>query len=89
MVYIPGNGWYIILGLSLTPSKEKSLKSNFAIDERSGKRLYQERKKEYWFMSSNMVKPGKYNHDIHLFYNITKYTITFNLVINFLVGRFM
>ena len=34
-------------------------------------------------MNSNMVKPGKYDHNIHLFYNITIYTTIFNLVINF------
>ena len=24
-------------------------------------------------MNSNMIKPGKYDHNIHLFYNITTY----------------
>ena len=38
-------------------------------------------------MNSNMVKPGKYDHNIHLFYNIATYTTIFNLVINFLLGR--
>ena len=37
-------------------------------------------------MNSNMAKPGKYDHNIHLFYNIT--TI-FNLVMNLLVGWWM
>ena len=37
-------------------------------------------------MNSNMVKPAKYDQNIHLFYNITTYTTVFNLVINFLVG---
>ena len=39
-------------------------------------------------MNSNMVKPGKYDDNVHLFYNIATTTI-FNLVINFLVGWYM
>ena len=31
----------------------------------------------------------KYDYNIHLFYNITAYTIIFNLVNNVLVGRCM
>ena len=46
-----------------------------------------ERKKR--FMNSIIVKPGKYDHTIHLFYNITIYTTIFNLVIDILVGRCM
>ena len=37
-----------------------------------------ERKKWYWFMNSSMVKPGKYDHKVHLFYQCQ--TLSFNKV---------
>ena len=45
-----------------------------------------EKKERYLFMNSNMDKAGKYDQSIYLFYNITTYTIIFNLVFNFSVG---
>ena len=82
MVYTPGYGWYVILGLSLIPKQRSLWSPILQLVWEVGKGCSDSRK-WYCFVNSNMVKPGKYDHNIHVFYNITTYTIIFDLVINF------
>ena len=76
MMYIPGCGWYVILGLSLMAKQREVFKVPFCKWEK----VVLREKKWYWLTNLNMVKPGKYDHKIYLFYNITTYTTIFNLV---------
>ena len=85
MVYILGYGWYVILGLSLTP-KQLEIFEVQATGLRTGKGC-STRRKWYWFMNSNMIKSVKYDLSIHFFHNIKTYTTIFKLVINLLVGQ--
>ena len=67
---------------------EKSLKSNFAIGDRSGKRLYWGENSDIglWIQTWSNLE----NMTIRSTYFITlQHTTIFNLVINFLVGRCM
>ena len=103
MMYIPGYGCYVILGLSLTPKQrevfevfrslfntqvKRSLWSSILLLVWEVGKGCSERKKWYWFMNSNMAKPVKYDNNTHLFYNITSTTI-YDLFINFLVGMYV
>ena len=85
MVYIPEYGWLCNFGSLFNTKPKKSLWClTIQLMWEVGKGC-SESKKWYWFMNSNMVKPGIYDHSIHFLITL-QYTTIFNLVINFLVG---
>ena len=77
MVYIPGYGWYVILGLFNTKAKKILWSPILQLVWELGKGC-SERKK--------VTLVYEYDHNTHLFYKIATYRTIFNLVINFLVG---
>ena len=83
MVYTPGYGWYIILGLYLTPKQREVFKVHLCNwwEKWEKVALLKEREKKtwYWLINSN---PENMTNNIHLFYNNTTYPTIFNSFIN-------
>ena len=88
MMCIPGYGWYVILGLFHTKTKTSLGISILQLVWEVGKGS-SERKKVILVYEFKHGKPGKYDHNINLFYNITTYAAIFNVVIIFLFGQCM